>query len=446
MSQGRDVVSDTETSRLESDAPQLMSEHAGTIATSDFFQLRPQRFWRLARRILLSLLDADALGASASLKLIERWGKRRDEMVIGEGALRADLTINDRRAYPALVFGGSKGLGRSYVNGLWDTSDLTSLMRLLFRATQPSRRRLDSLARRGDLLRSRIIRHTPTHAQERENIHAHYDLSNEFFAIMLDETMAYSCAIFEDETTSLFDAQVEKFDRICRKLRLGPGDHVIEIGTGWGGFALHAAGQYGARVTTTTISENQRQRAIERVAEAGLDHLITVLGEHYEDLAGTYDALVSIEMIEAVDWRKYDQFFAKCSGLLVPDGRMALQAITISDQSFDRAKYRDDFIRDLIFPGGCLPSLSAVMTSVARATDLRAVGLEDIGLDYALTLSKWRSSVHERFDEVVALGFDDRFARLWDMYLSYCEAAFLERHISDVQLILHKPEASTPRA
>ncbi len=216
-------------------------------------------------------------------------------------------------------------------------------------------------------------------------------------------------------------------------------DHVLEIGTGWGGFALHAAQHYGARVTTTTISENQRVAAVARVKEAGLEHLVTVLGEHYRDLEGTYDALVSVEMIEAVNWRHYNDFFRKCSSLLSETGRMAIQAITIADQSFDRAKLQKDFIRDLIFPGGCLPSVSAIMDSIANVTDLKMTDLDDIGLHYATTLRLWRQNVSDRYQQIRALGFDDRFKRLWDMYLQYCEAAFLERHISDVQLVFHKP-------
>lgn len=202
---------------------------------------------------------------------------------------------------------------------------------------------------------------------------------------------------------------------------------------------MHAASRYGARVTTTTISQNQREEAQRRVNEAGLDHLVTVLGDHYRDLSGTYDALVSVEMIEAVSWRNYDEFFKKCSSLLTSTGRMALQAITIADQSFERAKVHKDFIRDLIFPGGCLPSVIAIMNSVANVTDLMLVDLDDIGLHYAKTLRLWGQNVDERFHETGSLGFDERFKRLWEMYLRYCEAAFLERHISDVQLVFHKP-------
>ena len=328
---------------------------------------------------------------------------------------------------------------------------MSAVVRYLFRVSNPSRQRQDRRARRRIALFGyapfwvqaifRPWRREPDRSSDRKNIHAHYDLSNDFFEVMLDETLAYSCAIFKDDSTTLHEAQVEKFDRICRKLGLGENDHVIEIGTGWGGFALHAAQHYGAKVTTTTISENQRHAAEQRVKEAGLGHLITVLGEHYSDLKGKFDALVSVEMIEAVSWRHYEEFFKKCSTLLTEKGRMALQAITIADQSFERAKVRKDFIRDLIFPGGCLPSITAIMSNIAGATDLRLVDLDDIGLHYATTLRLWARNVDERFEEIRSLGFDDRFKRLWDMYLHYCEGAFLERHISDVQLIFHKPGA-----
>ena len=423
----------------------------GTIAPEGFLPTRRQHFSRLARWIFLRLVSAKRMENVGTLQLTEAWGDRRVQRTLGAGELRAEMTIHDRDAYAAIVFAGSRGMGRSYVNGLWDTEDMGAVVRYLFRVSQPVRLRQDRRARRRIVLFGgapwwlrAILRREPrgpARSRDRNNIHAHYDLSNEFFELMLDETLAYSCAIFKDDSTTLHEAQVEKFDRICRKLALGVNDHVIEIGTGWGGFALHAAEHYGAKVTTTTISENQRHAAEQRVKEAGLGHLITVLGDHYSDLKGKFDALVSIEMIEAVNWRHYEDFFKKCSTLLTEKGRMALQAITIADQSYERAKRRKDFIRDLIFPGGCLPSIAAITSNVAGATDLRLVDLEDIGLDYARTLRLWARNVDERFDEIRVLGFDDRFKRLWDMYLHYCEGAFLERHISDVQLVFHKPGA-----
>jgi cyclopropane-fatty-acyl-phospholipid synthase len=423
-----------------------------TIASNDVLALRHQRFAYLARWIFFRVVGRRSIEGIGTLHVHEQWGSHLADMTVGSGDLVADITLKERGAYAALVYGGSRGMGRSYVNGQWDSKDMTSLVRFLFRATQPRRQRQDRRTRRrrlfwsfaplGRRLTTVLAHGKSSTVTDRQNIHAHYDLSNEFFGLMLDETMAYSCAIFKDASTSLHDAQVEKFDRLCRKLQLGPGDHVLEIGTGWGGFAMHAASRYGARVTTTTISQNQREEAQRRVNEAGLDHLVTVLGDHYRELTGTYDALVSVEMIEAVSWRNYDEFFKKCSSLLTGKGRMALQAITIADQSFERAKVHKDFIRDLIFPGGCLPSVTAIMNSVANVTDLMLIDLDDIGVHYAKTLRLWGQNVDERFHEMRSLGFDDRFKRLWEMYLRYCEAAFLERHISDVQLVFHKPEVS----
>lgn len=421
-------------------------EHEESIVPSGFLQLPAARGERLARRILLGLLGSRRFGGHGTIHLKESWagGVVR---TLGSGEPSVDLTIADMRAYSSLVYAGSRGLGRSYVNGLWDSTDLTSLVRVLFWATQPTRRALDSVANRGGFLLSRARSlFAPSAKEDRENIHAHYDLSNDFFALMLDETMAYSCAVFPTPTSTLHEAQIEKFDRICRKLNLMPGERVIEIGTGWGGFAIHAARRYGVHVTTTTISESQRRLASKLVADAGLSHLVTVLGDHYDDLVGSYDALVSVEMIEAVDWRKYGEFFSTCSSLLKGDGRMLLQAITIPDFSFERAKHQRDFIRDLIFPGGCIPSVASITDATSRWTDLRAVDLEDIGVHYAYTLRIWRETVHSHSREVRTLGFDERFMRLWDLYLSYCEAAFIERHISDIQLLLHKPGLRPPLA
>ena len=285
----------------------------------------------------------------------------------------------------------------------------------------------------------------PAKQRDRENIAAHYDLSNDFFALMLDPTMAYSCAFFTEDGAGLEQAQVAKFEMIAAKLQLGPDDHVIEIGTGWGGFAIHAAERHGCRVTTTTISEAQRSWAEKRVADHGLTDRVTVLGEDYRDLEGRYDALVSVEMLEAVDWRRHDQFFATCARLLHDQGRMALQAITIEDASYERAKLHDDFIRAMVFPGGCLPSVSTIAASVARTSNLRIVDLQDIGAHYAETLRRWRANLEDQRPAVARLGFDNRFWRFWTLYLCYCEAAFMEHHVSDVQLVLARPDAPAGR-
>jgi len=370
----------------------------------------------------------------------------RRPVVTGSGDPDVTIVVNDPRAWSATLRGGSTGLAESYIAGWWDTDDLTAVVRLAFRRTTTFRQFLDTTARRtGGLLAGMQRLRPPSKHRDRENIAAHYDLSNDFFALMLDPTKAYSCAYFAADGMSLEEAQVAKFEMIAGKLQLGPEDHVIEIGSGWGGFALHAAERHGCRVTTTTISEAQRALVEKRVAQHGLADRVTVLGSDYRDLEGHYDALVSIEMIEAVDWRRHDEFFATCARLLTDRGRMALQAITIADASYERAKLHDDFIRAMVFPGGCLPSVSAIAASVARTSDLRIVDLQDIGPHYAETLRRWRANLEGQRSAVERLGFDERFWRFWTLYLCYCEAAFMERHVSDVQLVLARPGAPTRR-
>lgn len=358
---------------------------------------------------------------------------------LGRGEPMARVTIHDRRAYGSLLRSGSVGLGASYVAGWWDTDDPTGLVRALFRATTPFRERLDRLGwlSRAVLdLPARLV--SPGRDDDKRNIAEHYDLSNDFFALMLDETMTYSCAVFDRPEATLAEAQMTKVDRLCSKIELVPSDHLVEIGSGWGGLAIHAATRYGCRVTTTTISDAQRAYVEKRVADAGLSDRITVLGLDWRDLNGKFDKLVSVEMIEAVDWRWHDQFLSKCADLLTDDGLAAIQSIVIDDRSFERAKRHQDFVRRMVFPGGCLPSVASLTASLARATDLRIVDREDIGHYYPETLRRWADNLATNTDAVARLGVGQEFRRLWDLYLAYCEAAFLERHISDVQLVLAK--------
>ena len=359
---------------------------------------------------------------------------------LGRGEPMARVVVHDRRAYGALLRSASVGLGTSYVAGWWDTDDLTGVVRALARDTRPLRERLDRLGRVwGAVLDVPARLAAPGREEDKRNIADHYDLSNDFFALMLDETMTYSCAVFERAGVTLAQAQEAKMERICAKLELAATDHLLEIGSGWGGLAVHAATHYGCRVTTTTISEAQRSYVEKRVAGAGLADRITVLGLDWRDLDGRFDKLVSVEMVEAVDWRWHDRFLAKCSDLLAGDGLAAIQAIVIDDRSFERAKRHQDFVRRMVFPGGCLPSVSSLTSSLARATDLRIVDLEDVGRHYAETLRRWADNLADNADAVEALGMGREFHRLWNLYLAYCEASFLERHISDVQLILAKP-------
>jgi cyclopropane-fatty-acyl-phospholipid synthase len=278
-----------------------------------------------------------------------------------------------------------------------------------------------------------------TRRRRRRDIAAHYDLGNELFSRMLDPSMSYSCAVFEDASATLEEAQLAKLELICEKLDLGPDDHLLEIGAGWGGLAVHAALTRGCRVTTTTISREQHAYALEAVRRAGVEDRVTVLLEDYRDLTGRYDKLASIEMIEAVGWRHTGRFFARCSELLAPHGAMLLQAIVIDDRAYEVEKASRSFINTHIFPGGCLPSLEIIARSIARSTDMQMVHLDDLTPHYVETLRCWRERFAEHDEELYALGYDERFRRLWTLYLSYCEAGFAERRILDVQLLLGKP-------
>jgi cyclopropane-fatty-acyl-phospholipid synthase len=409
-------------------------------APSDGTLLRhaePHRNWAslesAARRLVLA---AGQRGQGGTIEVTEAGWTRH----LGSGEPVARVRVHDPRAYGALLRAGSVGLGASYVAGWWDADDLTALVQVLFRRTQSLRTRLDQLGNAAEVMLDMPARFfAPGRAADRRNVQAHYDLSNDFFELMLDESMTYSCAVFEDPFASLHDAQMTKIDRLCTKLDLRPGDRVIEIGTGWGAFALHAAERYGCRVTTTTISEAQQSYVAKRVADAGLADRITILDDDWRNLRGEFDKLVSIEMIEAVDWRHHDHFVARCAALLAEDGLAALQAIVIDDRSFERAKRHQDFVRRMVFPGSCIPSVASITASLARATDLRIVDLEDIGRHYAETLRLWSQNIENHAEEVEILGAKPEFRRLWALYLAYCEASFLERHVSDVQLILAKP-------
>ena len=398
---------------------------------------KPSSLDGLGRRLVLDRLRGLERGR---LVLIDD----EDRLEFGESAEAASrslhLTVHDRRFYGDVAFGGALGAGESYMHGHWSCDDLTGMIRLLLQ----NRAVLDGMD--GGLARLTVplqkLFHwvnRNTRAGSRRNIAAHYDLGNDFFRLWLDPTMMYSSAIFEQPDASLYQASVAKLDRICRKLDLQPGDHVVEIGTGWGGFALHAAANYGCEVTTTTISREQFELASRRVAEAGLSQRVHVLLEDYRDLDGRYDKLVSIEMIEAVGHQYLDTYFEQCSRLLKDDGAMLLQAITIQDQRYSKALKTIDFIKRYIFPGSFIPSVSAISDSVARSTDMKIFHLEDIGPHYATTLRRWRERFFDRIEEVSALGYPEEFIRMWEFYLCYCEGGFLERAIGDVQVLLTKP-------
>jgi len=363
-------------------------------------------------------------------------GQRRE---YGAGPPIATVVVHSPRAWRMLLR-GSRGMADAYAEGLWDSPDLVAVIRLAARnavSLDHARRRLAPV--RLPIQRARALMRRSTKLRRRRDIAAHYDLGNELFSRMLDPTMSYSCAVFEQDGMTLEEASLAKLERVCEKLDLGPTDRVLEIGTGWGGFAVYAAATRGCHVTTTTISREQHDYALARVREAGLCDRVTVLMDDYRDLRDQYDKLVSIEMIEAVGWRQIGDFFAKCSDLLEPDGSALLQAITIDDRAYEVQKAAKSFINTHIFPGGCLPSLEVIARNVARRTDLQAVNLEDITPHYVETLRRWRERFTAHADELDGLGYDERFRRLWTLYLAYCEAGFAERRICDVQLVLAKP-------
>jgi cyclopropane-fatty-acyl-phospholipid synthase len=403
---------------------------------------RPARH-RLARRVdrtarwLVLRVLAHIVGGE--LVIVEGPMRLTLGALVPERALRAVLDVRSERFYRQLLR-GSIGLCESYMDGLWECDDLVALTRIaalnvgaldrLRRVFSPVLIPLQRWARW-------LARNTPVRSRKR--IAAHYDLGNELFGLFLDSTMMYSCAVFEQPGASLEEASLAKLEQVCAKLELGGEDHLLEIGTGWGGLAIYAAQHYGCRVTTTTISREQHAYACERVREAGLEHRVTVLLQDYRELSGRYDKLVSIEMIEAVGWQYFPTFFRRCSELLADDGAMLLQAITIDDRAYEVEKAGKSFINTYIFPGGCLPSMEIISRSVARVTDLQQVHLEDITAHYATTLERWRERFLAAAEQLSELGYDERFRRLWELYLCYCEGGFRERRIQDVQLLLAKP-------
>jgi cyclopropane-fatty-acyl-phospholipid synthase len=364
----------------------------------------------------------------------------------GQGQLlQVHATVLSPDFYRQVAMNGSVGAGEAYMDGLWKSSDLVALVRLLVRNRDLLDGMETGLARLGGMaMRGCHALKRNTRSGSRRNIAAHYDLGNELFALFLDEDMMYSSAIFiaPDEPfggESLELASRRKLDRICHKLDLCPSDRVLEIGTGWGGFALHAATHYGCHVTTTTISREQHDLARERIAAAGMQDRVTLLLRDYRDLQGTYDKLVSIEMIEAIGHQYLGTFFAKCSALLESNGLALIQAITIEDHRYQRALKTVDFIKRHVFPGCFIPSVSAMTSASARASDLRLVNLEDIGPSYAITLRHWRQRFLANLDAVRKLGYDECFVRMWEYYLCYCEGGFLERSIGNAQLLLARP-------
>lgn len=393
----------------------------------------------LARRIVLSRLTKLTEG---QLQIVE--GSER--IVVGrlseDFPSSVEIRIVNLKFYSDIAFGGAVGAGEAFMRGHWECNNLVEMLRILIRNRDALEEVDSGLALLSAPLRRLVnIFNRNTRRGSRKNIAAHYDVGNDFYQLWLDPSMMYSCAYFEHDDAPLEHAATEKLDRICKKLDLNHGDSVVEIGTGWGGFAIHAAKHYGCHVTTTTISQQQHDFARQAIVDAKLEDRITLLFEDYRDLVGTFDKLVSIEMIEAVGHEYHDTFFNKCCDLLKPNGQMLLQAITIADQRYEEYKTSVDFIKKYIFPGGCLTSVTDMTRTMTEHTDMRVIHLEDIGPHYATTLKHWHERFSARLDEIRQLGYSDEFLRMWRFYLQYCESAFIERAIGNVQMLIMRPAA-----
>jgi cyclopropane-fatty-acyl-phospholipid synthase len=363
-----------------------------------------------------------------------------------ETELVARLVVHDVSCYGEIMTGGSIGAAESFMTGDWSSPDLTMLVRVMVRNIDI----LDQMEGGLALISKPLLKGFHYFNQNsakgsRRNIAAHYDLGNDLFEAFLDPTMMYSSGIFPSADASMEEASLNKLKIICEKLQLTASDHLVEIGTGWGGLAIYAAKHYGCKVTTTTISQQQFNLAKQRVEDAGLQDKVTLLLEDYRDLkkdyAGKFDKLVSIEMIEAVGWKFYNTFFSHCSALLKPDGIALIQAITITDQRYDQARKDVDFIQRYIFPGSCIPSVTALVNASTDASDLNLVQAQDFGFHYARTLKAWQDTFNEKSKQISEFGYSDDFKRMWQFYLSYCEGGFEERSIGVNHLVFAKPRA-----
>ena len=399
--------------------------------------VRPSKFGGFARSLMFKMFSNIKVG---SLTL------REDDqnIVFGNRDVQsephAEVIIHDPGVYKSILTGGSIAAGETFIEGAWSSADLTEVTRT-FSANLSI---LEAMSARQNFLTRMALKlghwgRKNTSEKSRQNIAAHYDLGNEFFSLFLDAKMMYSSAVFPDGCSNLAEASENKLRLICEDLELRPEDHLVEIGAGWGGMAIFAAEHYGCHVTTTTISKEQLNYVKGEIIKRGLEKQITVLFDDYRDLAGSFDKLVSIEMIEAVGHHFYDTYFQQVSRLLKPHGKALIQAITVPEQRYQQARDSVDFIKRYIFPGGCLPSVSIINLTVARMTDMQMSGLRDITRDYANTLSAWHDRFLKSLDQVEAMGYDEQFIRMWRYYLSYCEGGFRERIIGTYQITLTKP-------
>jgi cyclopropane-fatty-acyl-phospholipid synthase len=394
----------------------------------------PSAIDRIAKRLLTGKLSGLKRG---EIQLCDAQCESR----LGEpGSLQVRLEVHNSRFYRDVLCGGALSVAESYLRGDWDCEDLTSLFRIFVRNMDATARMSGGLARAAGLV-SRLYHwwHSNSPGGSKKNISAHYDLGNEFFRLWLDETLTYSSGIFPGGSASLHEASLEKIDRICRKLQLQPGDELLEIGSGWGAMAIHAAENYGCNVTTTTISQEQHRLVRDRINAAGLSRQITLLNRDYRDLTGQFDKLVSVEMVEAVGHRYLDDYLRQCSRLLRPEGTFVLQAIVLPERGYAQYLQNVDFIQRYVFPGGCLPTVGSLLESAGRATDLRIVHVEDFAPHYARTLRCWKQAFLERSPEIVEQGFSTQFMRMWMYYLCYCEAVFDERYCGVAQMQFDKP-------
>ncbi len=407
---------------------------AATRATYAATLKGPTLIDKLAKQMVFRLLGALCFGQISIRDGQNRWTFGTDP------TLKAQVTVRDGRFYRQVLFGGSIGAGEAYIDHLWDVDDLAVLARIMVLNMDLLDRMERGLGWFLQLFRmcGHALKQNSRKGSKR-NILAHYDLGNEMYRSFLDPTLMYSSAIYPSESSSLEEASLHKLETICKKLRLQATDRVIEIGSGWGGFAIHAARNYGCHVTTTTISDAQYQEAKLRIAAAGLEDRITLLQSDYRDMHGSFDKLVSIEMVEAVGKKYLPTFFKKCGELLAENGTMLLQSITIRDNKYEQYARSVDFIQRHIFPGGHVPSVTRMVNLLTEKTDLVVRRLDDFGLDYARTLRDWRKRFTKAFPSLREHGYDERFRRLWEFYLCYCEGGFQERSISVVHLVATRP-------
>jgi cyclopropane-fatty-acyl-phospholipid synthase len=353
------------------------------------------------------------------------------------------IRVNNKKFFSNVLLGGTNGAAKSYFQGFWETDNLSKLIQIII-INEAVFQKMDSkltLLIQNLVNFYAVIKHNNID-NAKKNILAHYDLGNEFFKLFLDEKMSYSCALYESEQVDLDAASIHKLRTICNELQLKPEDHLLEIGSGWGGLCILAAQEYGCKVTTTTISDKQYSYLKNQITQLGLDHRIEVLNKDYRDLTGHYDKLVSIEMIEAVGSRYFKKFFEKCNALVKPGGLFFLQAITINDKAYNQAKKNTDFIKKYIFPGGCLPSLKVINESIAKYTEMQLIKCNDIGNHYVRTLSDWMTRFHSSTDQIKSMGFTEQFIRLWHFYFSYCIAGFQQAYISDIHILWQKRDSN----